>query len=58
MLVHKGNDENNILSLNYTGLIPVLTKAIQEQQKLIQELQKNLENISREFDKIKTIKND
>ena len=58
LLVHKGNDENNILSLNYTGLIPVLTKAIQEQQKLILELQKNLENISRELDKIKTIKND
>jgi hypothetical protein len=31
-LVVEGSDKDNLLSVNYTALIPVLTKAIQEQQ--------------------------
>ncbi len=31
-LVARGQDEAGLLSLNYTGLIPVLIKAVQEQQ--------------------------
>lgn len=34
-LVHTANDENNTLSVSYTELIPVLIKAIQEQQAII-----------------------
>jgi uncharacterized coiled-coil protein SlyX len=34
-LVARGTDEAGLLSLNYTGLIPVLVKAIQEQQDTI-----------------------
>ncbi len=37
-LVMEGTDKNKLLSVNYTALIPVLTKAIQEQQKEIDEL--------------------
>jgi len=37
-LVARGTDEAGLLSLNYTGLIPVLVKAIQEQQHTVAEL--------------------
>ena len=37
-LVKEGNDPDKILSVNYTSLIPILTQAIQEQQKQIDEL--------------------
>tara|TARA_R110002072_G_scaffold23949_1_gene81853 strand:- start:34921 stop:37146 length:2226 start_codon:yes stop_codon:yes gene_type:complete len=43
-LVHTANDENNTLSVNYTELIPVLIKAIQEQQDIIKSLQSTLSN--------------
>ncbi|MCX7550479.1 tail fiber domain-containing protein [Xanthomarina sp. F2636L] len=39
-LVHTANDENNTLSVSYTELIPILIKAIQEQQKIIESQKK------------------
>jgi hypothetical protein len=42
-LVVEGTDKDKLLSVNYTAIIPVLTKAIQEQQKEIAELKKMLE---------------
>lgn len=36
---------DKILAVNYTELIPVLTKAIQEQQKQIEELKKEIANL-------------
>ena len=35
-LVHTADDENKTLSVSYTELIPVLIKAIQEQQVIIE----------------------
>jgi len=37
-LVARGTDDAGLLSLNYTGLVPVLVKAVQEQQGTIAEL--------------------
>ena len=42
-LVTEGTDKDKLLSVNYIALIPVLTKAIQEQQKEIEELKKMVE---------------
>lgn len=39
-LVTEGKDKDKLLSVNYTALIPVLTKAIQEQQKASEDQQK------------------
>jgi uncharacterized coiled-coil protein SlyX len=39
-------------AINYIGLIPVLTKAIQEQQTQIEELKKQLEAISLQLKKL------
>jgi hypothetical protein len=39
-LVLMGTDKDKLLSVNYTAIIPVLTKAIQEQQNAIQEQKK------------------
>ena len=36
-LVTEGTDNDKLLSVNYTALIPVLTKALQEQQKQIED---------------------
>lgn len=44
-LVKEGPDENKTLSLDYNSLIPLLTKAIQEQQALIEALQVRLETL-------------
>jgi len=35
--VARGTDEAGLLSLNYTGLIPVLVKAMQEQEAKLDE---------------------
>jgi hypothetical protein len=45
LLVSEGKDPNKLLSLNYTALIPVLTKALQEQQLIIEELIKRVEKL-------------
>jgi hypothetical protein len=42
-LVVEGTDKDKLLSVNYTAIIPMLTKAIQEQQKEIAELKKMVE---------------
>jgi len=42
--VKEGNDLDKALTVNYTALIPILTKAIQEQQKEIDELKALLKN--------------
>jgi hypothetical protein len=39
-------------AINYIGLVPVLTKAIQEQQTQIEELKKQLEAISLQLKKL------
>jgi hypothetical protein len=44
-LVLEGTDKDKLLSVNYTAIIPVLTKAIQEQQKQIAELKKMVEQL-------------
>jgi hypothetical protein len=38
-LVIEGKDKDKLLSVNYTALIPVLTQALQEQQKTIKAQQ-------------------
>ena len=44
VLVHQGEDRNNILNLNYTGFIPILAKAIQEQQEIIESQERRLQH--------------
>ena len=39
------NDENSELGLNYTETIPVLLKAIQEQQEIIEDLKSRIETL-------------
>ena len=41
-VVTEGDDENKILGLNYEELIPVLIKAIQEQNEKINALEKEI----------------
>jgi hypothetical protein len=60
--VKEGADKDKILSVNYISLIPVLTKAIQEQQTLIEaetksknELKKQLEKQQNEIDQLKKL---
>lgn len=43
-IVHKAEDKNNILSVSYTELIPVLIKAIQEQQAIIESQKQTIQN--------------
>jgi hypothetical protein len=43
MVVKESADKDKILSVNYISLIPVLTKAIQEQQKIILEKAKEID---------------
>lgn len=44
-LVSEGPDENKTLSLDYNSMIPILTKAIQEQQVLIEALKAKVERL-------------
>jgi hypothetical protein len=44
-LVIEGTDKDKLLSVNYTALIPVLTQALQEQQKAIQAQQKQIDEL-------------
>ena len=62
MVVKEGEDKDKILSVNYISLIPVLTKAIQEQQTLIDaetkskdEMKKQLEKQQQEIDQLKKL---
>lgn len=45
IVVKEGTDENKLLSVNYISIIPVLTKAIQEQQKQIADQQKQINDL-------------
>ncbi|WP_027379022.1 tail fiber domain-containing protein [Chryseobacterium daeguense] len=45
-LVTEGNDKDKILSVSYIELIPVLTKAIQDQQKEIENLKSEVKQLA------------
>ncbi len=47
------NGVYNFLGVNYTGLIPHLTKAIQEQQQIISDLQHEIRLINKKLDDLK-----
>ncbi len=49
-----GNEEDEMLSIRYAELIPVLIKAIQDQQKQIDQLQKALNSIASSDQEYKT----
>ena len=46
-LVHESLDQNKLLSLNYSAIIPILTKGIQEQQIIIEEQSRRLDNLEK-----------
>jgi trimeric autotransporter adhesin len=48
----KLNDEVQFKAVNYTGLIPVLTKAMQEQQLLINQQQKTIDDLLKRVEKL------
>jgi hypothetical protein len=51
-LVTEGKDEDKLLSINYTAIIPVLTKAIQEQQVLIEANQTTIQKQQEQIDEL------
>jgi hypothetical protein len=52
-LVRVGADKDKLMSVNYIAIIPLLTKAMQEQQKEMQEQQKAMEEQQKEIDELK-----
>ncbi|RVU26544.1 hypothetical protein EOJ36_00690 [Sandaracinomonas limnophila] len=46
-LVKESDDKDKILSLNYIGIIPILTKGIQEQQQIIETQNKRIEKLEK-----------
>lgn len=48
-------DEKGILSVNYSGLIPVMIESIKEQQKIIEDKQKQIDNLNTRLEKIETL---
>ena len=46
-LVHESTDKDKLLSVNYTAIIPILTKGIQEQQAIIEDQKKRLEALEK-----------
>jgi hypothetical protein len=54
-VVNEGQDKDKLLSVNYTELIPVLTKAIQEQQKIIDEEKAKNDTQQKEIDELKAM---
>ena len=46
-LVHESPDKDKLLSVNYTAIIPILTKGIQEQQAIIEDQKKRLEALEK-----------
>jgi hypothetical protein len=52
-LVVEGTDKDKLLSVNYTALIPVLTKAIQDQQANIKSLEKTAEEQQKQIVELK-----
>ena len=56
-LVHE--DKNGYLTLNYTGVIPLLTKAMQEQQTEMEKQQKEIDQLKAQLQSImKMLDND
>ncbi|MGJ8683356.1 MAG: tail fiber domain-containing protein [Nonlabens sp.] len=49
-LVNEGTDAEKSLAVNYTEIIPILVKAMQEQQKEIEELKLQLQELSKKTD--------
>jgi hypothetical protein len=54
-VVFEGNDKDKLLSVNYNALIPVLTNAIQEQQKIIDEEKAKNDKQQKEIDELKAM---
>ena len=52
-LVVEGTDKDKLLSVNYTAIIPVLTKAIQEQQSVISDQHNEIGDLKKELDELK-----
>ena len=46
-LVHESADKDKLLSINYTAIIPILTKGMQEQQAIIEDQKKRLEALEK-----------
>ena len=46
-LVHESADKDKLLSVNYTAIIPILTKGLQEQQAIIEDQKKRLEALEK-----------
>ena len=46
-LVHESVDKDKLLSVNYTAIIPILTKGIQEQQAIIEDQKKRLDTLEK-----------
>jgi Chaperone of endosialidase len=46
-LVHESVDKDRVLSVNYTAIIPILTKGMQEQQAIIEDQKKRLETLEK-----------
>jgi hypothetical protein len=44
-IVKEGDDTNKLLSVNYTSLIALLTKAVQEQQQQIESMKTEIQEI-------------
>ncbi|MDR7370344.1 tail fiber domain-containing protein [Flavobacterium aquidurense] len=54
-VVFEGTDKDKLLAVNYDAIIPVLTKAIQEQQKIIEEEKSKNDTQQKEIDELKTM---
>jgi len=54
-LVIEGTDKDKLLSVNYTALIPVLTQALQEQQKAIQAQQNVNQEQQKQIEELKLL---
>ncbi len=51
-LVSEGKDKDKLLSVNYTAIIPVLTKAVQEQQAIIEKQQMQINELKALLEKV------
>ena len=54
-IVQEGIDKDKLLSVDYNSIIPILTKAIQEQQSFIEKLQKHDTTLQQEVDELKAL---
>jgi hypothetical protein len=54
-LVSEGKDKDKLLSVNYTAIIPVLTKAVQEQQVIIEENKATIQKQQEQINELKVL---